>query len=330
MKKRILAILLTMITALSFVACGSSNENNANGTNVQGAEDIEADGVIYFSEFFSPDSNNICYCIEEEGAKDSVIHKVYVFKDGQAWMYPLRDLRIHLELGEVAKMTDDEILVMLDSKTQEVFDKEIDACNQLLAMDAYNDYVGEYGTYTGISKVKDAIEEYKQYLEGFDAKEEFALTDFVFEVYTDATGNNVEEEYVQYTQKSCNLSIIRFAQTALNDGADNFISEILFAGDGSYPGWVNDTLEGSNMVDCKINYMKEPKEVYEKVWSAERTLLRNGMQQIYDTYYGGFYTYDYYLLSRSSWEDGMVEGSTYKKDTMETADVVDKEEPYSR
>ena len=338
MKKRVLAALLTLATAFSFVACGNSEENGEAGNevivqDVKDVEDVEADGVIYFSEFFSPDVNNICYCIEEEGAKDSVIHEVYVFRDGQAWMYPVKELKIPLELGDVAKMTDDEVIESLDAAIQEIYSKEIEACEQLLTMDINNEYTGYYGsTYTGLSEFKNAVTEYKQNLENFDARTDFALTDFVYEVYTDDTGNYAEEEYVCYKQNSRYLSWFGFAQRAVNANPEYLVENILgIAEDGEYRSYILTTLdENRNVTDCEIRYMEEPKEVHEKIWAAERTQLISGRQRIYDTYYGGFYIYDYYVLSRSSMEEGKSESTHYWLDTVETADVVDKEEPYSR
>lgn len=330
MKKRILALVLAMVTSLSLVACGgNSTEKSTENANAGKAEteQVEDDGTTYFSEFFTTDKNRICYELwNDEGGKNSEIRKVYVFQDGKAWMYPLRDLQIDIRMGDVAQMTDEEILTLLDEKLQEVLDKEIEACNKVLSMNIYSDFYYHEDRWetlcTGMDVVKAGIEKYKGTLENFDAKVNFAISDIVYEVYTDDTGNYVDYEIVRWTQKNCEASTIGYMQYVLDYAQDEArVRRYLL---DWYEGPIYYTTDSGddfgNIIEYEVYLNDRTENIDRKISYAHRSALYSGDQEIYDSSYGGYYLDGTYrvLISRNIAEDNL-----YEIDTKDTADFVD-------
>lgn len=327
MKKRILALVLAMVTSLSLVACGgNSTEKSTENANAGKAEteQVEDDGTTYFSEFFTTDKNRICYELwNDEGGKDSEIKQVYVFQDGKAWMYPLRDLQIDIRMGDVAQMTDEEILTLLDEKLQEVLDKEIEACNKVLSMNIYSDFYfdgDEDYLCTGMDVVKAGIEKYKGTLENFDAKVNFAISDIVYEVYTDDTGNYVDYEIARWTQKNCDASTIGFMQYVLRDAQDEAgVQRWLVMEEGGVNITTEDGSTFGNIIEYEVRLNDGTENIGREIRYAHRSALYSGDQEIYDSSYGGYYIDNAdVLISRNIAEDNL-----YEIDTKDTADFVD-------
>ena len=136
MMKRILALVLAAALALgTLTACGNEEKNSVEEPGVQTGWDQIAAGTKKAAEtqttpeFSVPASlsetntlssiissgRSIWYSIDSKSmyddvGKDSKIRDVVVFNNGEAQVYPLVS---KLTVGEVAKMTDDEIIAML-------------------------------------------------------------------------------------------------------------------------------------------------------------------------------------------------------------------------
>lgn len=321
MKKRSLALLLAICTMFCLAACGGTA--NAGNQNQSEAED----GTTYFSEFFSEEMDTICYMIDGSVEKDAKIKQVFVFENGKAWVYPLDDMHVDICLGDVAKLSDDEVKSLLDSKLQEMLDKEIEACNTILAMDIFHDFTSLWGeSFTGMSNVKDGIENYRQALENFDIKEKYAVNDIVYEVYTDGSGNNIESERVRWTQSSSNIRNIRILQEVLEtyggvpEGVQGGLADYESMRERGDIHMNKEAVYGGDIKEYEILFRDKTEEISYSVNYAARSPLYTGGAQIYDSKYGGYYIGKnaLVLISRNGLKDNL-----YEIDTKETADYVD-------
>ncbi len=123
MKKKFQHIMvgaLCIVMLLSLAACGSSkplSSPDAGAASSNNSTNRKSDEPIYLSDMLEADGPQIWYEVEEKAipGKDSTISLVYVFEDGKVTVYnPNNPSNSKIRtLGDVSKLTDDEILEML-------------------------------------------------------------------------------------------------------------------------------------------------------------------------------------------------------------------------
>ena len=335
MKKKFLSFMLACICVLSLVGCGGGNSNDDTGKQDTQKENnsnsISSTEVNYLSKCFSADADAIWYYVNET-SKDAEIRFVYICKNGVFKTYRLNDTNIKITLGQVAKMTDEEIISLIEQEYISYLKNDFMLEEKIkTAQNGYTQLMsliqkGEVGTWKVIDNnlvntAEDGltikipiskIEEYGNQVNNFSANIDQLIKKgwgySVLHIYTDNSGNNTKSENVfigSYHPYSRSLlkELLDFARADPNS----------LTSPGNY-GDV-DTLKqffaitkdetGDNQFEYRVlrtmdmfcfeedNYTFKISNAYDAT---------RGSIQIYDSYYGGYHV-SRFCNSYGLWSD---------------------------
>lgn len=199
--KRIMILMLIAVTVF-LSACGGQTQGK----------------VIKPSDFLNKDTNEIWYfCEDKEITKDTLIDNAILFKDGDAYIYPLNGVRMGgssnpeyelardsgLTLGDVAGCTDEEALAKIDEACENMVVESRKSAAELIdewVKKTHNTYEREIVKEDGWEQiVSDRASGLKTNVDELLIKWPiFKLTPKVA-LYTDGSGNNTAKECVKLT-----------------------------------------------------------------------------------------------------------------------------------
>ena len=333
MKRKLLLLLCATTCLLSLLtACGKDTQTDgqSNGnTNVkEESSEGQAENQETLSSAFSIDKNAIWYFIDtsESGTKslgkDSYPRRYYIFQNGTLAVYGFADETVPYSLGELSKMTDEEIIAALESTRTSNSDNsnsELEICNQAIASveklsgysEQVNDLLAEYGASYTISELKEYLEQYKNLLEtasDSDTTRTYSLEGYA--LYTDSTGNNVVTEGIAYSYD--------FQDNSAHINVNGIIDLDYIFDDEGYPD-INDRLSR-----C-VSYLVWELSISEipSIGIAGTNVvyiedISSGLQnaQVYDAWFGGYRCENGYLVTRTE------ENTKFVFDSLDTPNVM--------
>lgn len=299
MKKSIVTIILVMIAALSLVACGgtqdtsedsqNSNDDSNSMSNVSGRTP---------SECFLGQTDGIWYLPQKPSvAKDTEIRCIFVVSNGMAQVYDYSVMRnrrgAEIEyhtLGELSKMTDEQIISMLEDEYKLYIEARQEELRQdIMRLEQYIACEGEFACETPmdeetIVQAKKCIEEMKKYQ--FDTVNKAGKCEVA--IYTDSTGNNTDTQQLTIpyrVQRSTYVQDLYFSYE-FNDEGD---WEMLWEGTAFPTEFVlkeaEEEIKNYTLQIVGIEY-GDPYEIALTQY------------QVYDSYYSGFATKDSIFYTR--------------------------------
>lgn len=332
MKRKLLLLLCATTCLLSLLtACGKNTQtdgqSNGNINVKEERSEGQAENQKTLSSVFSTDKNAIWYFIDTSESstkslgKDSYPREYYIFQNGTLAVYGFADETVPYSLGQLSKMTDEEIIVALESTRSSNSDNsnsELEICNQAIASveklsgysEQVNDLLAEIGASYTISELKEYLEKYKNLLEtasDSDTTNTYSLEGYA--IYTDSTGNNVVTEDIAYSYNHQNNSveidvngIIALGYVFDNGGYD--INERL----GSCVEYL---VEGLSIHEI-------PQIGYDVTGFVYIEDISSGLQnaQVYDAYFGGYRCENGYLVTRTE------ENTKFILDSLDTPNVM--------
>lgn len=242
-----------VITAIIFCGVALSGCNGGNADKSLPATDGERNTAIPeetpISEALNKNEPQIWYKVDEETSKDSKA-SVYVFKNNTLRVYSLGN-RGNLTMGDLSKMTDDEIIKAVQKveilQLQDDIDSELTGYELQLSSVEQSKSEG-YNPIADPSKLEAVISAFKE-LSASDFK--IPAVKYSLNIESDSTGNNTETEELIFTANKVSLPIY----TNGDDVGNNF-----------------------NVTAKVVQEKDETKLVFESGYSKF---------QIYDTWYSG-------------------------------------------
>lgn len=278
--KKLMAGVMAACMITSLAACGDTqtdgktDSSNPGSTKEESGKEEEPEEVSYtFSEALAWDGIHIWYELNKNSnpiGKDSKVEFYYIMEDGELKVYanPVRHT-----LGELAKMTDEEIIAMLESENQEAAREDVavhlESAQQILkengtvimADNGYDRYWVSEVDYTPYLSI---YEQYAADLARYNR--DVSNISYNLHINTDSTGNNTqtEEWLVSYDSlKKPEISVsVQFDETAsilcdasisdrdtyfvMSDGTNVEVRSREYYGDGEeidWPPMIQKTLE---------------------------------------------------------------------------------------
>ena len=213
------AICAVMCMGMMLTGCGSSNDSSGgNGlsgrttsvdlfggtgttekatSSIIGGDIVEESQEMAFSRYLNKGQYQIWYQINRGFGKDSNVLDAIIIKDGKAIVIDQFDL----SLGEIARMSDDEIYKYALDKYYSRIDKSIDEVNGKFREE--DEYVqnAEEGDYeVNFDELEKRKERYQNELDYYNMlssnKDDFTFDNYAISVETDSTGNNAKYETI--------------------------------------------------------------------------------------------------------------------------------------
>lgn len=219
MKRKIMLLFFVMII---LIVCGCSPASD-DSSNTDSKSSKSGDSEMSLSEAFSTENDSIwyhCYADDDDDVgKDTLINKVFIFKDGEFTVcervFMSEDDELYgLSLGDVAKMSDDEVITMVKNAEEKKKSDQVtqpllyakNGCDYLFSQGFFDKvYQGKNGTTYDYSSIKGVYEEIRKSIENYKYKDE--PENYGFAIYTDNTGNTTDSETIAYTRYELNKEI---------------------------------------------------------------------------------------------------------------------------
>lgn len=319
MKNKVLKKLVMLVLALSMVitlcACGgdSSATNGSEGnkgsesskdSQAVGESETEKEEIIRVSECFNKE-NLIWYQTDGTG-KNAEIESVLIYKDGKLYRYGgfIDDDFFwgeeKLTLGDVAKLSDEEVIEKVENMVYSILKEAIEA--EKAAGDVILSQITsgqENYVITLFERVKfvmpvSMLQKYYDSLDSYLTLDMFAV-DAKFALYTDETGNDIAYETLKFYGDRI-TSVSSFFRDIVDGNTTNGKWKPVGEFDEDYGNWL----------EWKLEKIRESR-IYK--YSSEgamygHTMIQGGTYEVYDSTYGGFewgakgMGY-YYLLTRA-------------------------------
>jgi len=318
--KRVLVALLMVCVVVGTSGCGGKVGFGSSDNSLSGS--------------FSPKNDSIWYYVDEDGVvgKDSDLHAIFVFKDGESFIYPY-NLVNSMNFGELSQKSDDEVIAFLadEEKKQEleclelikttragfeavassgIFDAPIDSFN-----DSY-DFTADKNTLIDFSKSLENVSFTKD------------PTEIKFAVFTDSTGNATKQELISYRSsvfRTYNELYINFSKfgdaSVLNAGkqdsyyglhtllssAFNVVRTpkggILLGNNHKSSGFKEDFPENGSLDPSSFYPVETNNIVVTKALDPA-----TGSIKVYDNTYAGFFCEDGVLLTKEKGSGFVMDG----------------------
>lgn len=300
--KSMVAAALAASMTLSLCACGKT-VRDGDGESESGKETKMEKTEYTLSECFSKEGTNIWYYIEDDEiiGKDARIREVYIFNDGALMRYD----GYGLKLGDVAKMSDEEIIAELEnyhqSKVQEWVQEQeerISLAEEVLAQGYFDQpYEEEYygpddKIWIDVTGYKSEYEKYLEDLKAFDYNMPYQYgtgdaikMEYEIAVFTDPTGNNTEKQAVRFDYHKATLP---------SPGVDFYRDETAGKIVLNYSSKYIDNYYGYDINGNHYRgaYILRPLDQIEQYPNEEDTSCTYEFTGVYDTTRGGFQVYD--------------------------------------
>lgn len=285
--KRLAGMALVMLmTAASLAGCGDvpeAEEAAGNGTTEStpmSAENPQTTkkGTYTMSEAFGQKGTHIWYMVEEMGGsigKDSNVTTIYVVQDGQVQVYDYS-----FSLGELAQLTDEEILEKLAEKAAETEERDRETVKEALEIAELalaepwfdgvflSPYTDEgFFCFYDFSACKAEYEQYKTDLENYEWTVPGGSYNLC--IYTDSTDTKTATEAVKFENTASAIPQYRTIEFEIVDGqiyCNHYNGEL-----SSYYGF-GGLLEGNygyEEADPPTPNMEQIKEILERDLTAE-------------------------------------------------------------
>ncbi len=274
--------LVMLMTATSLAGCGNAPEAKeaaGNGTTESAPMSAEnpqttKKGTYTLSEAFGQKGTHIWYMVEEMGGnigKDSSIREIFVVQDGQVQAY-----NYSCSLGELAQLTDEEILEKLDEKaaemeerTKEPLKEALEIANLALAQPWFEGLDWRWDEGEGLyffydfSAWKTEYEQYKTDLENY---QQAVPGSYHLCIYTDSTGTKTATEAIKFDNTLFEMPECRDPKFEIIDGQICcFEGGIKFMGESL---WESPT-DMSVYADPGTENLEQIKEVLERETAAD-------------------------------------------------------------
>lgn len=233
------AVVVCMVAALA--ACGdeqTGSEDLQTSGKVDSAKEDEPEEVSYtFSEALAREGMQIWYEVNTSGkvvGKDTDISNIYVITDGELTVYPLSfyGLNHRYSLGELERMTDEEILGMLKSDIESRKNEPLELAERVLEegfLDGMKSGLRDVFIAYEVSTVSCIITEcdfsaYKSVYEQYIADlKNFSMDgtpngSHELHIRTDSTGNNTQSEEWSIIYDRLLLPKLKYPYFEVKDG----------------------------------------------------------------------------------------------------------------
>lgn len=346
MKRKLLLLLCAATCVLLLTACGKDKETGGEGIGKQKT----------LSSVFSMDNNAIWYFVDTSESskknlgKDSYPDEYYIFNNGELTYYYFSDETVPYSLGELSQMTDEEIITLLESMSNESSDnsnrqsEKLEACNQTIAlMEQVSEYSEQIDSmlplhgYSGtVSDAKALLEQCKGILESTNESDTGRIYSLKgFALYTDSTGNNVMSEDIAYGYiRSLSPSDrVNFDFEGFNEALSATLEELevnLAEMEEYYENLQDDSYQYEDeqrLMEPLMLLMTDLCDVENQgniIWEEQAEGISyiedisGGLTntQVYDSYYGGYRCKDGYLVTKTD------EKTTFVLDNLDTPNIV--------
>lgn len=227
--KKFVPLLVLSVSMFVLTACSSNNDNgNKNETENVSNSNSEVQSTTFADYFNSKKKEtNLFYVTNVDRkdvfGKDSPVYSVLVSENGYVTCYDLvdRSSREELKMGDVAKMSDADILEKVKSMWKEKQDYEVNNFSNRL--DTVKENIDDSPSSDFDQNVRTSEKKYLEYLEKDNNVKSVKpyKSKISFDVITDASGNQTQSEELSFDYNNTIYPDLSFTGVVNEDG-DNY------------------------------------------------------------------------------------------------------------
>lgn len=227
--KKFVTLLVLSVSMFVLTACSSNNDNgNKNETENVSNGNSKVQSTTFADYFNSKKKEtNLFYVTNVDRrdifGKDSPIYSVLVSENGYVTSYDLFDRlsREELTMGDVAKMSDADILEKVKSMWKEKQDHEINSFSSRL--DTVKENIDDSASSDFDQNVRTAEKKYLDYLEKDNNVKSVKpyKSKISFNVITDASGNQTQNEELSFNYTDAIYPDLSYTGV-INEDGDNY------------------------------------------------------------------------------------------------------------